>query len=155
MNRIEKFEQLRCLARCHRAVPPVSTQTGHSADVILPFVRLHQSSSALTTRDLSRYRFRAQTINSGNHCLRKPIGSEPRESSTQVHLGPDVTNWNGGFIMKLGASIIFQNYFREEKPDWQLYEEDLALADMVEPLGFDSIWGVEHHFSPYTMLPDV
>ena len=26
---------------------------------------------------------------------------------------------------------------------------------MVEPLGFDSIWGVEHHFSPYTMIPDV
>jgi alkanesulfonate monooxygenase SsuD/methylene tetrahydromethanopterin reductase-like flavin-dependent oxidoreductase (luciferase family) len=26
---------------------------------------------------------------------------------------------------------------------------------MVEPLGFDSLWGVEHHFSPYTMLPDV
>ncbi|HUA34450.1 MAG TPA: LLM class flavin-dependent oxidoreductase [Candidatus Binataceae bacterium] len=57
--------------------------------------------------------------------------------------------------MKLGASIIFQNYFRGEKPDWQIYEEDLALADMVEPLGFDSLWGVEHHFSPYTMLPDV
>jgi len=57
--------------------------------------------------------------------------------------------------MKLGASIIFQNYFRAQKPDWQLYEEDLALAEMVEPLGFDSLWGVEHHFSPYTMLPDV
>ena len=57
--------------------------------------------------------------------------------------------------MKLGASIIFQNYFRAEKPDWQLYEEDLALAEMVEPLGFDSLWGVEHHFSSYTMLPDV
>ena len=56
--------------------------------------------------------------------------------------------------MKLGAAIIFQNYFREEKPDWQIYEEDLALAEMVEPLGFDSIWAVEHHFSPYTMLPD-
>lgn len=57
--------------------------------------------------------------------------------------------------MKLGASIIFQNYFRAEKADWQLYSEDLALAEMVEPLGFDSLWGVEHHFSPYTMLPDV
>jgi alkanesulfonate monooxygenase SsuD/methylene tetrahydromethanopterin reductase-like flavin-dependent oxidoreductase (luciferase family) len=57
--------------------------------------------------------------------------------------------------MKLGASIIFQNYFRAEKPDWQIYEEDLALAEMVEPLGFDSLWGVEHHFAPYTMLPDV
>jgi alkanesulfonate monooxygenase SsuD/methylene tetrahydromethanopterin reductase-like flavin-dependent oxidoreductase (luciferase family) len=57
--------------------------------------------------------------------------------------------------MKVGASFFFQNYFRAEKPDWEIYREDLALADMVEPLGFDSIWGVEHHFSPYTMIPDV
>jgi alkanesulfonate monooxygenase SsuD/methylene tetrahydromethanopterin reductase-like flavin-dependent oxidoreductase (luciferase family) len=29
------------------------------------------------------------------------------------------------------------------------------LADLAEPLGFDSIWGVEHHFTDYTMCPDV
>ncbi|MDO8434382.1 MAG: LLM class flavin-dependent oxidoreductase [Candidatus Binatus sp.] len=57
--------------------------------------------------------------------------------------------------MKVGASFFFQNYFRAEKPDWEIYREDLELAEMVEPLGFDSIWGVEHHFSPYTMIPDV
>jgi alkanesulfonate monooxygenase SsuD/methylene tetrahydromethanopterin reductase-like flavin-dependent oxidoreductase (luciferase family) len=57
--------------------------------------------------------------------------------------------------MKIGASFFFQNYFRSQKPDWQVYQDDLTLADMVEPLGFDSIWGVEHHFSPYTMIPDV
>lgn len=57
--------------------------------------------------------------------------------------------------MKVGASFFCQNFFREQKPDWEIYKEDLALADMVEPLGFDSIWGVEHHFSPYTMIPDV
>jgi len=57
--------------------------------------------------------------------------------------------------MKVGASFFFQNYFRAQKPDWEIYREDLALAEMVEPLGFDSIWGVEHHFSPYTMIPDV
>jgi alkanesulfonate monooxygenase SsuD/methylene tetrahydromethanopterin reductase-like flavin-dependent oxidoreductase (luciferase family) len=57
--------------------------------------------------------------------------------------------------MKVGASFFCQNYFRAEKPDWEVYREDLRLADMVEPLGFDSIWGVEHHFSPYTMIPDV
>ncbi len=57
--------------------------------------------------------------------------------------------------MKVGASFFCQNYFRAEKPDWEVYREDLKLADMVEPLGFDSIWGVEHHFSPYTMIPDV
>ena len=26
---------------------------------------------------------------------------------------------------------------------------------MYEPLGFDSIWSVEHHFDDYTMCPDV
>jgi alkanesulfonate monooxygenase SsuD/methylene tetrahydromethanopterin reductase-like flavin-dependent oxidoreductase (luciferase family) len=57
--------------------------------------------------------------------------------------------------MKIGASFFCQNYFRAEKPDWEIYREDLRLADQVEPLGFDSIWGVEHHFSPYTMIPDV
>ena len=25
----------------------------------------------------------------------------------------------------------------------------------AEPLGFDSVWGVEHHFTDYTMCPDV
>src|SRR5216684_8744448 len=57
--------------------------------------------------------------------------------------------------MKVGASFFCQNYFRAQKPDWEIYREDLTLADMVEPLGFDSIWAVEHHFSPYTMIPDV
>jgi alkanesulfonate monooxygenase SsuD/methylene tetrahydromethanopterin reductase-like flavin-dependent oxidoreductase (luciferase family) len=57
--------------------------------------------------------------------------------------------------MKVGASFFCQNFFRSQKPDWEIYREDLTLADMVEPLGFDSIWGVEHHFSPYTMIPDV
>jgi alkanesulfonate monooxygenase SsuD/methylene tetrahydromethanopterin reductase-like flavin-dependent oxidoreductase (luciferase family) len=61
----------------------------------------------------------------------------------------------GGYRMKVGASFFFQNYFRAQKADWEIYQEDLALAEMVEPLGFDSIWGVEHHFSPYTMIPDV
>ncbi len=27
--------------------------------------------------------------------------------------------------------------------------------DLAEPLGFQSIWGVEHHFTDYTMCPDV
>ncbi|HKV54545.1 MAG TPA: LLM class flavin-dependent oxidoreductase [Candidatus Binataceae bacterium] len=57
--------------------------------------------------------------------------------------------------MKVGVSFFCQNYFRAERPDYEIYREDLKLADMVEPLGFDSIWAVEHHFSPYTMIPDV
>ena len=28
-------------------------------------------------------------------------------------------------------------------------------ARLVESLGFEAIWGVEHHFTDYTMCPDV
>jgi alkanesulfonate monooxygenase SsuD/methylene tetrahydromethanopterin reductase-like flavin-dependent oxidoreductase (luciferase family) len=57
--------------------------------------------------------------------------------------------------MKVGASIFCQNFYRTQRPDPDIYREDLAIADLAEPLGFDSIWAVEHHFSPYTMIPDV
>jgi alkanesulfonate monooxygenase SsuD/methylene tetrahydromethanopterin reductase-like flavin-dependent oxidoreductase (luciferase family) len=36
-----------------------------------------------------------------------------------------------------------------------VYRHELRLADLAEPLGFQSIWGVEHHFTDYTMCPDV
>lgn len=35
--------------------------------------------------------------------------------------------------------------------DTQQLERELYLADLVEPLGFDSFWTIEHHFSPYGM----
>jgi alkanesulfonate monooxygenase SsuD/methylene tetrahydromethanopterin reductase-like flavin-dependent oxidoreductase (luciferase family) len=56
--------------------------------------------------------------------------------------------------MKVGGSIICQNFFKAEEPDEVVYAEDLRIAEMYEGLGFDSIWTVEHHFSPYTMVPD-
>jgi alkanesulfonate monooxygenase SsuD/methylene tetrahydromethanopterin reductase-like flavin-dependent oxidoreductase (luciferase family) len=45
--------------------------------------------------------------------------------------------------------------FREARPDTDMYAGELALADLVEPLGFDSLWGVEHHFTDYAVCPDV
>jgi alkanesulfonate monooxygenase SsuD/methylene tetrahydromethanopterin reductase-like flavin-dependent oxidoreductase (luciferase family) len=36
-----------------------------------------------------------------------------------------------------------------------VYRNELRLGDLAEPLGFDSLWGVEHHFTDYTMCPDV
>jgi alkanesulfonate monooxygenase SsuD/methylene tetrahydromethanopterin reductase-like flavin-dependent oxidoreductase (luciferase family) len=33
--------------------------------------------------------------------------------------------------------------------DNTLWKEDLHFAEMVEDLGFDDLWTVEHHFSPY------
>jgi alkanesulfonate monooxygenase SsuD/methylene tetrahydromethanopterin reductase-like flavin-dependent oxidoreductase (luciferase family) len=38
--------------------------------------------------------------------------------------------------------------------DAQIYREQLALGDLVEPLGFDTLWSFEQHASPYLMLPD-
>ena len=56
--------------------------------------------------------------------------------------------------MHVGMAAIFQNPHRE-RSDLEVYQSDLKLADLAEPLGFQSIWGVEHHFTDYTMCPDV
>jgi alkanesulfonate monooxygenase SsuD/methylene tetrahydromethanopterin reductase-like flavin-dependent oxidoreductase (luciferase family) len=42
----------------------------------------------------------------------------------------------------------------EAKSDLQLYNEAMQLADMAEPLGFDSLWSLEHHFTGYSMIPN-
>jgi alkanesulfonate monooxygenase SsuD/methylene tetrahydromethanopterin reductase-like flavin-dependent oxidoreductase (luciferase family) len=31
----------------------------------------------------------------------------------------------------------------------------VGMSVFMQTLGFDSIWSVEHHFTPYTMVPDV
>jgi alkanesulfonate monooxygenase SsuD/methylene tetrahydromethanopterin reductase-like flavin-dependent oxidoreductase (luciferase family) len=68
--------------------------------------------------------------------------------------------------MRFGASFFMQNYAdwdryaargydrQPSRADWEVYDEGVALASLVEPLGFDSIWTVEHHFTPYTMVPN-
>jgi len=55
--------------------------------------------------------------------------------------------------MKVGAAVSMLNV--GEKPDGEIYKDEMKLADLAEPLGFDSIWSVEHHFTDYTMCPDV
>lgn len=56
--------------------------------------------------------------------------------------------------MHVGMAAIFQNTGRQVT-DRQVYRNELMLAEMAEPLGFESIWSVEHHFTDYTMCPDV
>ena len=56
--------------------------------------------------------------------------------------------------MHVGMSTVFQNPHRG-KTDFQVYREELRLADLAEPMGYESIWGVEHHFTDYTLCPDV
>jgi alkanesulfonate monooxygenase SsuD/methylene tetrahydromethanopterin reductase-like flavin-dependent oxidoreductase (luciferase family) len=55
--------------------------------------------------------------------------------------------------MHVGMSTIFQNTNRHTS-DREVYKHDVALAELAEPLGFESVWTVEHHFTDYTMSPD-
>lgn len=56
--------------------------------------------------------------------------------------------------MHVGLSVIFQNP-GDRRTDAEVYADELAIARQAEPLGFESIWSVEHHFTDYTMCPDV
>ncbi|HEY9415669.1 MAG TPA: LLM class flavin-dependent oxidoreductase, partial [Pseudonocardia sp.] len=42
----------------------------------------------------------------------------------------------------------------EGATDHDVWQAQLALADQVEPRGFDSIWTTEHHFTDYSMSPN-
>lgn len=55
--------------------------------------------------------------------------------------------------MKVGICTVFHNP-HDVRPDGEVYENDLRLAELAEPLGFDSLWTVEHHFSDYCLSPN-
>jgi alkanesulfonate monooxygenase SsuD/methylene tetrahydromethanopterin reductase-like flavin-dependent oxidoreductase (luciferase family) len=55
--------------------------------------------------------------------------------------------------MHVGMTTFFQNL--SGLPDEEVYAHELSMADLAEPLGFESIWAAEHHFSGYTMCPSV
>jgi alkanesulfonate monooxygenase SsuD/methylene tetrahydromethanopterin reductase-like flavin-dependent oxidoreductase (luciferase family) len=56
--------------------------------------------------------------------------------------------------MHVGMATVFQNPHKARR-DHEVYQQELRLTDLAEPLGFESVWGVEHHFTDYTMCPDV
>jgi len=56
--------------------------------------------------------------------------------------------------MHVGMAVIFQAT-DPNRSDREVYQNELRMGDLAEPLGFESIWGVEHHFTDYTMCPDV
>ena len=56
--------------------------------------------------------------------------------------------------MHVGMSTIFQNTING-LTDHQMYQNELRLADLAEPMGYQSVWGAEHHFTDYTLCPDV
>lgn len=55
--------------------------------------------------------------------------------------------------MHVGMSISFQNL--AGRTDQEVYRHELGMADLAEPLGFDSVWSPEHHFNGYVMCPNV
>jgi alkanesulfonate monooxygenase SsuD/methylene tetrahydromethanopterin reductase-like flavin-dependent oxidoreductase (luciferase family) len=56
--------------------------------------------------------------------------------------------------MHTGYGLVIQNPGNQFR-DHDVWRNEVRLAEMAEPLGFDSIWCVEHHFDDYTMCPDV
>jgi alkanesulfonate monooxygenase SsuD/methylene tetrahydromethanopterin reductase-like flavin-dependent oxidoreductase (luciferase family) len=53
--------------------------------------------------------------------------------------------------MKVGMAL---NMLSEAgRPDVDVVRDHLALGDLAEPLGFDSLWALEHHFTGYAMSP--
>jgi alkanesulfonate monooxygenase SsuD/methylene tetrahydromethanopterin reductase-like flavin-dependent oxidoreductase (luciferase family) len=56
--------------------------------------------------------------------------------------------------MHVGYCTFFQNP-HDDVTDFEVYRNEVRFAEMAEPLGFDSVWSVEHHFDGYTMCPDV
>jgi alkanesulfonate monooxygenase SsuD/methylene tetrahydromethanopterin reductase-like flavin-dependent oxidoreductase (luciferase family) len=55
--------------------------------------------------------------------------------------------------MQVGLLMVFQN-FQDGTSDRAAWERDIHLAGLAEPLGFDTLSAVEHHFYNYAMSPD-
>jgi alkanesulfonate monooxygenase SsuD/methylene tetrahydromethanopterin reductase-like flavin-dependent oxidoreductase (luciferase family) len=53
--------------------------------------------------------------------------------------------------MKVGISLNMLT--KQGRSDASVLAEHLALGDLAEPLGFDSLFALEHHFTGYSMSP--
>src|ERR1700684_1991854 len=53
--------------------------------------------------------------------------------------------------MKVGTALSI--LAQPGRPDVALFNEHMALGDLAEPLGFDSLFALEHHFTGYAMSP--
>ena len=68
-----------------------------------------------------------------------------------MHCGVMVTGYNQGDWPRL----IAEDYDRPpDVPDYKNMEDTLHMGELVEPLGFDSIWATEHYGSAYSMQPN-
>src|SRR5436189_4610377 len=53
--------------------------------------------------------------------------------------------------MKVGIALNMLQ--KEGRSDADVFAEHLTLGDLAEPLGFDSLFALEHHFTGYAMSP--
>src|SRR5256714_1575835 len=53
--------------------------------------------------------------------------------------------------MKVGVALNMLT--KDGRSDAEVFAEHLALGDLAEPLGFDSLFALEHHFTGYAMSP--
>ena len=68
-----------------------------------------------------------------------------------MHCGVMVTGYNQGDWPRLMA----EDYGRPPTvPDASNMDDTLYMGELVEPLGFDSIWATEHYGSAYSMQPN-
>lgn len=70
--------------------------------------------------------------------------------------------------MRIGATVFNQNYddwdryeaeergeavpARPGKSDREVFNEEIGIARIADETGFDALWTIEHHFTPYTMV---
>jgi alkanesulfonate monooxygenase SsuD/methylene tetrahydromethanopterin reductase-like flavin-dependent oxidoreductase (luciferase family) len=55
--------------------------------------------------------------------------------------------------VEVGILHIFQNYLGRGR-DQDMVADEMRLAELAEPLGYDKVWCVEHHFTDYAACPD-
>ena len=55
--------------------------------------------------------------------------------------------------MDVGILQIFQNY-QGRVGDAEMVAGEMRIAELAEPLGYDKVWCVEHHFTDYSACPD-
>ena len=68
-----------------------------------------------------------------------------------MHCGVMVTGYNQGDWDRL----LEGDYSRPpDVPDAEKFDDTLYMGELVEPLGFDSIWATEHYGSAYSMQPN-
>src|SRR5260221_479800 len=54
--------------------------------------------------------------------------------------------------MKVGIALNMLS--QAGRPDTAVLNEHLQLGDLAEPLGFDSLFALEHHFTGYAISPE-